>query len=157
MLEVLIYMFQNYFGTQNQTSDVSIEQDYLAQELSEAGFNSNDIAGAFDWYNQLRDLISQPYYQYLSNPSSIRIFTETERDRIDTESFSFLSFVEQAGVILPNERDLIIDRAMALKQKEITIEEIRWITMMVLWNDNRKKDYLFVEDAVFNPKGLTLQ
>jgi len=157
MLEVLIYMFQNYFGTQNQTSDVSIEQDYLAQELSEAGFNSNDIAGAFDWYNQLRDLISQPYYQYLSNPSSIRIYTETERDRIDTESFSFLSFIEQAGVILPNERDLIIDRAMALKQKEITIEEIRWITMMVLWNDNRKKDYLFVEDAVFNPKGLTLQ
>jgi Smg protein len=46
---------------------------------------------------------------------------------------------------------------MALKQKEITIEEVRWITMMVLWNDTRKKDYLFVEDAVFNPKGLTLQ
>jgi Smg protein len=60
-------------------------------------------------------------------------------------------------VIQPNERDLILDRAMALKQKEITIEEIRWITMMVLWDDTRKKDYLFVEDAVFNPKGLTLQ
>jgi Smg protein len=157
MLEVLIYMFQNYFGAQTPASDTTIEQDYIAQELSEAGFNSNDIAGAFDWYNQLRDLISQPYYQYLSNPTSIRIFTETERERIDTESFSFLSFVERAGVILPNERDLIIDRAMALKQQEITIEEIRWITMMVLWNDNRKKDYLFVEDAVFNPKGLTLQ
>jgi Smg protein len=157
MLEVLIYIFQNYFGTQTQASNGTIEEEFLTQELSEAGFNSSDIAGAFDWYNELRHLINHPYQQYLTHPSSIRIYTESERERIDAESFSFINFVEQAGVIQPNERDLILDRAMALKQKEITIEEIRWITMMVLWNDTRKKDYLFVEDAVFNPKGLTLQ
>lgn len=157
MLEVLIFMFQNYLGTQPQVNAADIEEDFLAQELSQAGFDHSDIAGAFDWYKQLRCLINQPYHQYLSNPTSFRVYIDQELERIDTESFGFLSFVEQAGVIKPNERDLIIDRAMALKQKEITIEEIRWITMMVLWNDNRKKDYLFVEDAVFNPKGLTLQ
>ncbi len=157
MLEVLIFMFQNYLGTQPQVNAADIEEDFLAQELSQAGFDHIDIAGAFDWYKQLRCLISQPYHQYLSNPTSFRVYIDQELERIDAESFGFLRFVEQAGVIKPNERDLIIDRAMALKQNEITIEEVRWITMMVLWNDNRKKDYLFVEDAVFNPKGLTLQ
>ncbi|WP_047535523.1 DUF494 family protein [Methylotenera sp. N17] len=157
MLEVLIFMFQNYFGTQPQIHTMDIEEDFLAQELTQAGFDHHDIVGAFDWYKQLRCLISQPYHQYLSNPSSFRVYVEHELERIDTESFGFLSFLERAGVIKPNERDLVIDRALALKNQHISIEEIRWITMMVLWNDSRKKDYLFVEDAVFNPKGLTLQ
>jgi Smg protein len=129
----------------------------LAQELTQAGFDHHDIVGAFDWYKQLHTQITEPYHQYVSNPNAIRVYSTQEVEKIDAESFGFLSFVEQAKVILPNERDLILDRAMALKQDQITIEEIRWITMMVLWNDTRKKDYLFVEDAVFNPKGLTLQ
>jgi len=46
---------------------------------------------------------------------------------------------------------------MALKKVFIGIEEIRWITMMALWNQGREKDYSFVEDALFNPRGLTIQ
>jgi Smg protein len=157
MLEVLIFMFENYLGQPTSLQAISIEEDFLAQELSQAGFNHDDILGAFDWYKQLRTQITQPFHQYASHPDAIRIYSTEELEKIDAESFSFLSFVEQAKVILPNERDLILDRAMALKQDHITIEEIRWITMMLLWNDTRKKDYLFVEDAVFNPKGLTLQ
>lgn len=156
MLEVLIFMFENYFGKQTSTQ-ATIEEDFLAQELSQAGFNRDDILGAFDWYKQLSVQITHPYHQHVSSPNAIRVYSDQELEKIDTESFVFLSFVEQAKVILPHERDLILDRAMALKQHQITIEEIRWITMMILWNDTRKKDYLFVEDAVFNPKGLTLQ
>ena len=29
--------------------------------------------------------------------------------------------------------------------------------MMALWNKGREKDYSFVEDALFNPHGLTIQ
>lgn len=157
MLEVLIFMFQNYLGNQSAINQATIEEDFLAQELTQAGFDHHDIVGAFDWYKELHTQITEPYHQYVSNPNAIRVYSTQEVEKIDAESFGFLSFVEQAKVILPNERDLILDRAMALKQDQITIEEIRWITMMVLWNDTRKKDYLFVEDAVFNPKGLTLQ
>lgn len=156
MLEVLIFMFQNYLGAQHTINPSMVEELSLAQELSEAGFEHQDIVGAFDWYKDLRSLISQPHHLYLSNPPSIRVYSPAELDKIDAESLCFLNFIEQAKVIQPNERDLILDRAMALKQA-ITIEEIRWITMMMLWDDTRKKDYLFVEDAVFNPKGLTLQ
>ena len=77
--------------------------------------------------------------------------------KINVESLGFIMFLQQANVINDVERDLIIDRAMALKQIRISIEEMRWITMMALWNKGREKDYAFVEDAVFNPKGLTIQ
>jgi Smg protein len=46
---------------------------------------------------------------------------------------------------------------MALNKIKLGIEEIRWITMMALWNQGRVKDYSFVEDALFNPRGLTVQ
>jgi Smg protein len=86
----------------------------------------------------------------------MRVFTANENKKINIESISFIIFLQQANVINDVERDLIIDRAMALKQEQIKIEEMRWITMIALWNEGREKDYLFVEDALFNPRGLTL-
>lgn len=157
MLEVLIFMFNHYVDKRAILHQEQFERDEIAKELSQAGFEYDDILGAIDWYNDLRQLSTQPYAAYLNEPHSIRVYIESEIERIDAESFSFLNFLEQASVIKPNERDLIIDRALAISQEDITIEEIRWITMMVLWNDKRKKDYLFVEDAVFNPQGRTIQ
>ena len=86
----------------------------------------------------------------------MRILTHDELKKINIESISFVLFLQQANVINDVERDLIIDRAMALKQEQVNIEQMRWITMIALWNEGREKDYLFVEDALFNPRGLTL-
>jgi Smg protein len=94
---------------------------------------------------------------YCHHATSLRVFTEAELNKISTESLGLIIFLQQANVINDMERDLIIDRAMALKQVEVKIEETRWITMMALWNKGREKDYLFVEDALFNPRGLTTQ
>ena len=69
----------------------------------------------------------------------------------------FLIFLQQANVINDVERDLVIDRAMALNKTKISIEETRWITMIALWSQGRDKDYSFVEDALFNPRGSTIQ
>lgn len=156
MLEVLIFMFQNYLSVNDMTNQANLDDSEITQELAEAGFDHNDIVGAFNWYKQLRSLMTNPYHEYLSAPKSIRVYTADELTRIDAESMSFLDFLGKANVIEPAERDLIIDRAMALETGAISIEEVRWITMIVLWDDTRKKDYLFVEDAIFNPKSHTI-
>ncbi len=152
MFEVLVFMFENYFANQSMPDDATMEQ-----ELSAAGFEQNDILGAFDWYQQMKSMLSAPEHHYAHNVTAMRMFTKVELKRINTESLGFLIFLQQADVINDVERDLIIDRAMALKKVFIGIEEIRWITMMALWNQGREKDYSFVEDALFNPRGLTIQ
>jgi Smg protein len=128
----------------------------LAQELSAAGFKQNDIDGAFNWFEEMKTRLTKSTDIYAQSKTSMRLFAENERKKINTESLGFVMFLQQAGVINDMERDLIIDRAMALPQKMITIEETRWITMIALWNEGREKDYLFVEDALFNPRGLTI-
>ena len=152
MFEVLVFMFENYFANQAMPDD-----NVLEQELAEAGFEKSDILGAFDWYDGMKSMLNTSGLHYSHQTSAIRAFTKSELKKINTESLGFLMFLQQADVINDMERDLIIDRAMALKQARITIEEARWITMMALWNQGREKDYSFVEDALFNPRGLTVQ
>lgn len=157
MLEVLIFMYQHYWDKHAGNEMAETEEATIAYELSQAGFNHQDIMGAFDWMKDLRRLARDPNQVYQSDPSAIRIYSDIERAKIDDECIGFVTFLAQAKVIMPHERDLIIDRAMALPQSVLKIEDLRWITMMALWDDKRKKDYLFVEDAVFNPKGISLQ
>jgi len=152
MFEVLVFMFENYFANHALPDDKVLEQ-----ELSAAGFKQSDILGAFDWFQEMKSQLSTSEENYSHAISAIRTFTNSELKKINTESRGFIIFLQQANVINDVERDLIIDRAMALKQAEIHIEEMRWITMIALWNKGREKDYLFVEDALFNPRGLTVQ
>lgn len=158
MFEVLVFIFENYFANHALPNDHSLPNDeIMEQELSAAGFEQSDILGAFDWFQEMRSMLSTSDADYSHAKTAMRAFTDAEFNKINTESLGFIIFLQQANVINDVERDLIIDRAMALKQVEIHIEETRWITMMALWNKGREKDYLFVEDALFNPRGLTTQ
>ena len=151
MFEVLVFMFENYIA-----HHALPDNDIMTQELTAAGFEQSDIVGAVDWFHVMKARLIKPPTDYAHQHTSMRIFSEIEYKKISLESISFLIFLQQANVINDVERDLIVDRAMALKQEKIKIEEMRWITMIALWNAGREKDYLFVEDALFNPRGLTL-
>jgi Smg protein len=151
MFEVLVFMFENYFAHHAQANN-----DVMAQELLAAGFESPDISSAFDWFQKMQSMLATSELPESYQHDSLRMFTAAELKKIDTESMSFVLFMQQAKVINSLERDLIIDRAMALPVPIICIEEMRWITMIALWNAGREQDYLFVEDALFNPRGLTL-
>ncbi|HWU83260.1 MAG TPA: DUF494 domain-containing protein [Methylophilaceae bacterium] len=149
MFEVLVYMFENYFE-----ADIRPDQNTLAKELFAAGFDQQDIDGAFDWFDQLEAMTDQP--SVAGHATGFRVYTEPETKKISHESLSFMMFLEQAKVLNPSQRELVIDRAMALPQSEISLEEIRWIVLMALWNQNKASDYLFVEDAMFNESRPTL-
>lgn len=156
MFEVLVFMFKNYFTNQDMLSDATLDDVTMEQELSAAGFEQDDILGAFGWFHEMKSMFTTPTFDYSHEKTAIRIFTPSETKIINTESLGFLIFLQQAKVINDVERDLIVDRAMALNTS-LGIEEIRWITMMALWSQGRDKDYSFVEDALFNPRGSTLQ
>jgi len=142
MFEVLVYMFENYF-------EVNIRPDHktLARELFAAGFDQEDINGAFDWFSALEEMTKQ--VENDDHGLSMRIYTDAESQKISSESLSFMMFLEQANILNPAQRELVIDRSMALPQPEVSIEETRWIVLMALWNQGKANDYLFVEDAVF--------
>ena len=150
MFEVLVYLFENYFE-----ANIHPDQHTLAKELSAAGFEDADINGAFDWFDALEAMSQQETQANIASPGILRIYSEIETKKISSESLGFLMFLEQAGVLNPAQRELVIDRAMALPEA-ISLEEIKWIVLMALWNQGKAGDYLFVEDALFSDTRPTL-
>lgn len=147
MFEVLVYLFENYFE-----ANIHPDQHTLAKELSAAGFEDADITGAFDWFDALEAMSQQAN---IASSGVLRIYSEIETKKISSDSLGFLMFLEQAGVLNPAQRELVIDRAMALPEA-ISLEETKWIVLMALWNQGKAGDYLFVEDALFSDTRPTL-
>lgn len=150
MFEVLVYMFENYFE-----ANIRPDQNTLANELFAAGFDQEDINGAFDWFSKLEEM-SNLSATSATHSLGMRVYGETEIKKISSESLSFIMFLEQAKVLDSAQRELVVDRAMALSQPEVSIDETRWIVLMALWNQGRANDYLFVEDAMFGDNRPTV-
>ncbi|MDD4914940.1 MAG: DUF494 domain-containing protein [Methylococcales bacterium] len=125
IFDVLIYLFENYL---DGDSDNYPDTDVIASELLEAGFQQPDVSKAFDWLESLAEI--ETISAVVS--SSFRIFSAQEIAVFDLECRDFLLFLEHGGILSAVNREIVIDRAMALKDEEITLERLKWIVLMVL-------------------------
>jgi Smg protein len=151
MFELLVYLFENYIET-----DVRADEKTMTRELSAAGFDSEDISRAFSWFSDLAVMADQASPQASADRAAYRIYTPDEAKKIGQDSRSFLLFLEQANVLNPLEREVVIDRLMALPENEVGLDQTKWISLMVLWRHGKARDYLFVEDALFSDHRPTI-
>lgn len=125
IFDVLIYLFENYF---DDDSDSFPDSDSINSELLDAGFQQRDVNKAFDWLESLTETeIALP-----AVVSSFRVFSTQEQEALDLECRNFLMFLEHTGILTSGNRELAIDRAMALKDENITLDRLKWIVFMVL-------------------------
>ena len=64
----------------------------------------------------------------------VRIFSTPECERLDPDGIGFLMFLEHSAVISADQRELILDRVMALDQECIDLDDLKWVILMVLFN-----------------------
>ena len=148
VLDVLTYMFESYFY--EEEADNMFNRETLLEELVEVGFDHQDVEKAFNW---LADLPTSQEDLRLTSPeqSSIRIFDPWESKKLDIHCRGYLSELEQMGILSPASRELIIDRVMALEADEISIEQLRWVCLIVLYNlSGSDIPYSWLEDIVMD-------
>ena len=145
ILDVLLYLFEHYIG---DDADTLRDRDPLHDGLIEAGFSPAEISKAFDWLDTLarqRPTVGQPR---VNGPT--RIFHGSELDKLDVESRGFLLFLEQHGVVDADQRELVLDRAMALDQDELDLDDLKWVVLMVLFNQpGSEAAYAWMETQMF--------
>lgn len=154
VLDVLMYLFENYY--MDEEIEGRPDRESLHVELLEAGFPPSEVNKAFDW---LEDLAAQRETGQPPRPTahSIRLFTDRELEHLDLESRGFLLFLEQMGILTPASRELVIDRVMALDAEDMDIEQLKWIVLMVLFNEpGQEAAYAWMEDLVFDNVAGTL-
>ena len=145
VLDVLMYLFETYIETQDETE---MDQEDLRVDLTEAGFNSNEIEKAFDWLDKLNHMNS--ITEDLFDVSSNRVYSKIEMSRLSSSCRGFIEYLEQINILSFNQRELLIDRLLALNTNDINIDQIKWIVLMILFSQpNQEKAYSRMEELIF--------
>lgn len=148
VIDILIYLFENHI---DDDLDLDADRDQLKSELREAGFDPGKVSKAFDWLQELG--ASRDVTEDLPPPAhtSTRIYNTEEEYRLDAECRGFLYFLEQANVLDGHSREVVIDRVLALESDDIDIEQLKWIILMVLFNQpGQEQAFVWVEELVMD-------
>lgn len=86
----------------------------------------------------------------------MRCYATAELEKVNTESRGLLTFLESSGVINPLQREWVLDRLMALSEAEVSLEQVKWIVLMVLWKQGHVDESLFLEDLLLDEGEATL-
>ncbi|MBA6231483.1 MULTISPECIES: DUF494 family protein [unclassified Colwellia] len=150
MFDILMYLFENYIHSE---AEIMVDQESLTDELTRAGFHQDEIYKALSWLEKLAALQDTDAYPYLTRVGrrSVRVYTDDEMQLLDVECRGFLLFLEQVNVLDFTTREMVIDRVMELDTKFFSIDDLKWVVLMVLFNVPGKENaYSQMEDLIFD-------
>ncbi len=160
VLDILIYLFENYADPQFQSeietaAHDGTARDALRDELELAGFRTTAIDSALDWF----DALAENTEKSIAAPATraIRVFAESECHKLDTDCRNYILYLENIGILNATQRELTIDRLLALESptlhQSIDIEQIKWVVLMVLFSQRGQEDaYSRMEDLLFSSR-----
>jgi len=127
VFDILVYVFDHYLF---EELPASAERADIARDLEIAGFRGANVERALDW---LADLASERERPGLSaNERAFRLYSAEECARLDAECRGLLLSLERGGILSPTQREIVIDRLLALDTEELSLEQVKWVVLMVL-------------------------
>jgi Smg protein len=164
VLDILIYVFDRYML--DETPDVP-EREALARDLESAGFAEANVERALDWLADLAGERNRPQLHGTQDDNtgdspesategkpatvaSMRIYTAQELTRLTADCRGLLLSLEQAGILSPQQREIVIDRLLALDAEDFDLEQVKWVVLMVLSSQpGQEQACARMEDLVF--------
>ncbi len=153
MFEVLVYVYENYWQ-----GDACPELPQLGRKLTAMGFEADEINAALVWLDGL-NTAAQTTQIYLpaidadqaemvqaQSPGSMRAYSVAEQEHIGVEALGFVSFLESSGVLPPQMREIVIDRAMATPDSPVALDDLKIIVLMVYWSFGQEPDALVLDE-----------
>ena len=159
MFEVLVYVYENYWQ-----GDACPELPQLGRKLMAVGFEAEDIQAALIWLDGL-NTAAQSTQIYLpppssadnaggdkatllraQSPSSMRAYNVAEQEHLGGPALGFISFLESSGVLPPNMREIVVDRAMAAPGSPVDLDDLKIIVLMVYWSFGKEPDALVLDE-----------
>jgi Smg protein len=143
VFDILVYLVETYYDTANCP-----EPDALELKLKAAGFDGEDIDDVLSWLSGLAVGAESALPEAFAQRASFRSYAPAEAARLSPECRGLLEFLESSGVIDPLMRERIIERALALPEARIGTDELRIITLVVMWGMGAEPDALVFDELL---------
>ena len=151
MFDVLVYVYEHYWR-----GDVCPELPLLGRKLSAAGFDADEIEQALSWLAGLNsaaqhaDLI-QVHQQrlqpaYVQSPLSMRVYSDAEQQHLGATCLGFITFMESSGIMSAQMREFVVDRAMAVTDHPVGLDDLKISVLMVYWSAGIEPDALVLDE-----------
>lgn len=143
MYDILVYLFENC-----PQSEFARNRELVAKRLSAAGFEESDISEALTW---LAGVVRGPHRSLAPLPDSraaFRAYAPRELAKLDAQCRGLLQYFEQSGILSPQTREHVIERALAASGDALTPEQLKLIVLMVLWNHQTPTSRLVAEELL---------
>jgi Smg protein len=130
VLDILIYVFDRYMLVE---APAVPRREQLARDLERAGFAPAKVERALDWLTDLAFAPGrEPSAATCVQAQGVRVFSDGELMRLSTECRGLLLRLERARVLTPQQREIVIERMLALDADEPDTEQLKWVALMVL-------------------------
>ena len=131
VLKVLIFVYDHYMLA--DPADVP-ERHRMLADLQRRGFSVSEVVQAMEWLSALvGDQRASPGpADAQSARGAMRVFDDGELSRLSADSRAFLMLLDRQHVLTPQQRELVIDRALALDVEEVEVEQLKWVVLLVL-------------------------
>lgn len=140
MFDILVYLYETYYRP-----DACPEPAALAKKLSAVGFDDVEISEALVW---LTDLTAMAGVEHSLTAASTgtRFYVEEEQDVLGAAAIGFIQFLESAKVLTPLQREIVVERALALEEAPVSLGKLKVIVLMLLWSQGKEPDALMFDD-----------
>ncbi|OGB27571.1 MAG: hypothetical protein A3I66_06775 [Burkholderiales bacterium RIFCSPLOWO2_02_FULL_57_36] len=157
MFDVLVYLYETYYRP-----DACPDSEALVKKLSAIGFEEEEISKALGWLTDLAataNVFSNQTTQQAPSSVGFRIYASREQEVMGTAAIGFIQFLESAKVLNPIQREIVIERALAARETQISLDKLKVIVLMVLWSQGKEPDglmfdELFLDDDDAEPRLL---
>jgi Smg protein len=141
MFDILVYLYETYYRP-----DACPNPQVLAKKLSAIGFDDEEITDAIGWLDVLTQTSKSSPKQ--SDPKSFRIYATQEIAQLGTAALAFIQFLESAKLINSEQREIIIERALAVQETPIPLDKLKIIVLMMLWSQGKEPDLLMFDELL---------
>ena len=141
MYDILVYVFENC-----QQAELAYDRERVAKKLSAAGFEDSDISEALQWLAGMQRVPQGVEFALPDSRTTFRVFAPRELTKLDAACRGFLLTLERSALLTPQTRELVLDRALAANGNALTLEQLKLIVLMVLWNRQTPTSLLLAED-----------
>jgi Smg protein len=118
------------------------ERETLARDLESIGFGEVNVERALDWLADLAGersraashaaMVGANLVGTQRHIAAMRMYSPVELARLSTECRGLLISLESLEILTPIQRELVIDRLLALDVEDLSLEQVRWVVLMVL-------------------------
>lgn len=131
VLKVLIYVYDHYMLA--DPAEIP-ERRHMLEDLQRRGFSVTEVVHAMEWLSALvsdQRAVPEPAHGQ-QDRAGLRVFTDGELARLSADCRAFLMMLDRQRVLTPQQRELVIERALALDVQEVDVEQLKWVVLLVL-------------------------